>query len=120
MKSSDAQTPNPSSSAAPTARVACRQCRGAIDHGDAYCRYCGAAQVASDPFYYRPAFILIMAFLVLGPFALPLVWRARAMGRNIKLTLTAIIVAYSLITFYAAYEIGMAVYRHFRILGDVL
>lgn len=104
----------------PPLKAACRTCGRAIDGHDLFCRYCGTRQVVTDPFYYHPVWILLLAFLVLGPLALPLVWRARAMGREMKFALTAIIVAYSAVTFYYGYILIAAIYRQFSILNQVL
>lgn len=111
--------PTGAAAPAPPAKVGCRKCGRAIDGHDVYCRYCGMRQVVTDPFYYHPVSILLLAFLVLGPFALGLVWRAKAMGREMKLALTAIIVVYSAITFYAVYVVVIAFYRELSMLNGL-
>lgn len=112
---SEARIPPP-----PLQQLPCRKCGRPIASSDAYCRHCGAQQCVTDPIYYRPATILALAFFVLGPFALGLVWRAKAIGRNTKLALAAIILAYSIFTLYAAYILIAAVYRELSVLNSIL
>jgi len=105
---------------APPTCVPCRKCGQPIEATDAFCRFCGTQQRVTDPLYYHPIVILLLAFLVLGPFALGLVWRAQAMDRNTKIALYAIITAYSAVTIYAAYKIIMIAYRELSVLSDIL
>ena len=100
---------------APPLTAPCRQCGRSIGSSDNFCRFCGCRQQVTDPFYYHPAAILLLAFLVLG-----LVWRAREMGTRTKAVLTAVILVYTAITFYAAYAVVIAVYRELSILNDLL
>jgi len=112
---------NSESNAAPPAMpVPCAKCRRGIGPADAFCRFCGARQHTADPFYYHPVWILVLSFLVLGPLALGLVWRARAINPAMKAVLAAVILVYSAFTFYAAYVLFDALYRHFSLLGQVL
>ena len=45
--------------------------------------------------YARPWVILVLLFVVLGPFALPLLWRSPSFSRPMKLVLTVLTVAYT-------------------------
>jgi hypothetical protein len=45
--------------------------------------------------YYRPAWVLVLLFLVLGPLALPYLWRSPAFSRRLKIVLTALVLAYT-------------------------
>ncbi|MDP2322652.1 MAG: hypothetical protein Q8N51_01305 [Gammaproteobacteria bacterium] len=98
----------------------CLKCREPISPADAFCRFCGTRQHVPDPFYYHPIWILVLALTVLGPFALALVWRSRRMGPAAKAALAAIIVAYSALTFYAAYELFAILYQHFSLLNQIM
>jgi hypothetical protein len=45
--------------------------------------------------YYRPVWVLILLFLVLGPLALPYLWRSRGFSRRLKIVLTVLVIAYT-------------------------
>jgi len=45
--------------------------------------------------YYRPLWVLILLFLVLGPLALPYLWRSPSFSRRVKVVLTVLVVAYT-------------------------
>ncbi len=62
----------------------CWNCAWEIDSRDRFCRQCGQGQGAWIPWYYRPLALVLLAFTVLGPFALPLVWRTPYLGRAAK------------------------------------
>ena len=44
---------------------------------------------------YRPVWVLILLFLVLGPLALPYLWRSRGFSRRLKIVLTVLVIAYT-------------------------
>lgn len=45
--------------------------------------------------YYRPTWVLILLFLVLGPFALPYLWRSPRFTRGLKIVLTLSVILYT-------------------------
>ena len=45
--------------------------------------------------YYRPVWVLVLLFLVLGPLALPYLWRSPSFSRRLKVVLTVLVVAYT-------------------------
>lgn len=47
--------------------------------------------------YYNVWFVLVMLFFVLGPFGLPLVWKNPRLGRGMKILLTFVTVAYTVL-----------------------
>jgi hypothetical protein len=49
------------------------------------------------PWYHQPVGIVLLAFLVLGPLALPLVWRTPAWGPVGRWVATLLIVAYTVL-----------------------
>ena len=54
------------------------------------------SDVAPRPrWYYRPWWVLLMLFAVLGPFGLPLLWKSPAFTRGMKIALAVAVVAYS-------------------------
>ena len=44
--------------------------------------------------YYRPAGVLLLLFVVLGPFGLPYLWKSPRFSRGMKVALTVLVVAY--------------------------
>ena len=47
------------------------------------------------PWYYRPVWVLILLFLVLGPLGLPYLWRSPRFTRGLKIVLTIATIAYT-------------------------
>ncbi len=108
VNSSDAGLSEPGTS--PTAsRIACRQCSERLDSGDNFCRYCGglteagaamvkvgklpppaSREIAEKPLSWTESrvVVLLLLFAVLGPIALPMLWRSRRFTRGWKIGLT--------------------------------
>ena len=109
----------------------CRRCAALLDAADSYCRHCGeataapagssdgkgkakalrieptpAAPVRQPGWSESPWFVLPLLFLVLGPFALPLLWRSRRFTPIWKAVLTAFMLA---VTVYLVWCIWLAV-----------
>ena len=53
------------------------------------------ASEAPVKWYYRPVWVLLLLFLVLGPLGLPYLWRSPRFSRGAKLALTAVVIAYT-------------------------
>jgi len=47
--------------------------------------------------YHNIWFVLLMLFVVLGPFGLPLVWRNPTLSRGMKISLTILTLAYTVL-----------------------
>src|SRR5262249_57722064 len=47
--------------------------------------------------YYRAWSVVLLLFLVLGPLGLPLLWRSPSFSRGMKLILTIVVLAYSVL-----------------------
>ena len=47
--------------------------------------------------YYRPWWVLLTLFLVLGPFGLPLLWKSPSFSRWSKIALTVAVAAYTIL-----------------------
>jgi hypothetical protein len=45
--------------------------------------------------YYRPFWVLVLLFLVLGPLGLPYLWRSPRFSRGAKMLLTGCVVVYT-------------------------
>ncbi len=80
----------------------CRQCTAALDADDNYCRRCGAPTptgvklgvspcVKQSAAWESPWVVLPLLFFVLGPLAIPLLWRSRRFTLPWKGFLTAMV-----------------------------
>ena len=50
---------------------------------------------SSTTWYHRPVWVLILLFVVLGPFGLPFLWQSPRFTRVLKVLLTVAVVAYT-------------------------
>jgi len=91
-----------------------------ISRPDAFCRHCGKPQVASSPWYYEPVWILILAFAVLGPFALPLVWRTPKLGLGSKWLVTLGVALYTALLVFMTYRLAETVIHQWRAISEQL
>jgi hypothetical protein len=58
--------------------------------------------------YHHPLAIALLAVFVLGPLALPLVWRSPALGTTARWAATALILAYTAYTAVVAWRLWVA------------
>lgn len=86
------------------APIACQRCKATIDPWDTYCRNCGR-RTGKMAWHHSPLFVVAMLFLVMGPIALPLLWRSPGFSKNWKIVLTALMVAYTVVIFYGLQKI---------------
>ena len=66
------------------------------------------------------AWILFLAFFVIGPFGLILVWKSARMGAVAKKILTALIFVYTAVTAYFFYQIIILVLAEMTELNEVM
>jgi hypothetical protein len=99
------------------AKIVCRQCYAVLDAPDNFCRHCGTptSGLSSAPggrsapalkWSESPWVVLPMLFLVIGPLALPLLWRSRQFTRPWKIVLTLLVTA---VTVFLIWRIWVAV-----------
>jgi len=70
--------------------------------------------------YYNVWFVLFMLFFVVGPFGLPLVWRNPRMSRGVKLILTVVMLAYTVLLVDMTRRMFQAVVNEFNQLNSAL
>jgi len=49
----------------------------------------------SVPWYLRPFWVLVLLFFVLGPLALPYLWKSPRFSQGLKVALTVVVIAYT-------------------------
>ena len=94
--------------------VECQSCGHTIDAPDKYCRYCGRAQTRPAAWYYRPIWILVLTFTVLGPLALVLVWRSPVMGRRSKCTVATVILVLTAVACCLSWQLVVAATNYWK------
>lgn len=63
------------------------------------------------PWYHRPVWVLLLLFVVLGPFGLPYLWRSPAFSRPVKIALTIAVAVYTVLLIRESIEAFRAVER---------
>ena len=123
-------SPAESAGAETGARAVCRQCLEFLGAGDNFCRCCGGltehgaalvkigklprptlCETAARPpsWTENPVVVLLALFAVLGPFALPMLWRSRRFTRGWKIGLTiAVLLLTVAIVWYTVHEVNKA------------
>ena len=95
-------------------KIVCPRCCAVLDAGDNYCRRCGQPTGVSQPESPRRivtterksdwtqsrVVVLAMLFAVLGPLALPMLWRSRNFSMMWKIVLTVATVAITALVVY--------------------
>jgi hypothetical protein len=60
--------------------------------------------------YLNPISVILLLFFVLGPFALPLLYKSPKFSKTLKTILTIAVLVYTLFLIFASLEIGREVY----------
>jgi hypothetical protein len=95
-------------------KIVCPQCCAVLDASDNFCRHCGqptresadgrSGHIVTTPkkssWVESRATVLVMLFVVLGPLALPLLWRSREFSLPWKIVLTVVMVALTALILY--------------------
>lgn len=70
--------------------------------------------------YLRPVSVILLLFFVLGPLALPLLYKSPKFSKTLKAILTIIVVLYTCYLIFATLEIGRLFYLRMEELQDAL
>jgi hypothetical protein len=70
--------------------------------------------------YLRPINVVLLLFLVLGPFGLPLLYRSPKFSKTSKIILTVVVMIYTSYLIFASLEIAREFYKRLAELQDVL
>lgn len=70
--------------------------------------------------YYRPLWVLILLFLVLGPLGLPYLWRSEGFSRRSKIILTVLVLAYTALLVEEVIRAFRVAERQLKEFGDVM
>ena len=94
----------------------CAGCDEAMDPGDRFCRHCGLERGKAEPLHQRPWVVLGMLFFVIGPLALPMLWRSSSFSRTQKVAISV-----ANLVFVLGLALGMVLlfYSYMKMLGGL-
>ena len=70
--------------------------------------------------YLNPISVILLLFFVLGPFALPLLYKSPKFSKTLKKILTIAVLVYTLFMIFASLEIGRELYQRTEELRGLL
>jgi hypothetical protein len=70
--------------------------------------------------YLRPVGVVLLLFFVLGPFGLPLLYKSPKFSRTSKITLTILVITYTVYLIFASLEIARELYGRMVELQELL
>ena len=70
--------------------------------------------------YLRPLGVLVLLFVVLGPLALPLLYKSPKFNKTLKIILTIAVIIYTSYLIFVSVELGTEVYRRIEELQTII
>jgi len=70
--------------------------------------------------YLKPVSVVLLLFFVLGPLALPLLYKSPKFNKTLKIILTIAVIIYTSYLVYVSLKIGREVYREMEALQEIL
>jgi hypothetical protein len=70
--------------------------------------------------YLRPLGVLVLLFVVLGPLALPLLYKSPKFNKTLKIILTIAVIIYTSYLIFVSVELGIEVYRRLEELQNTI
>ena len=70
--------------------------------------------------YFRPMSVVLLLFLVLGPFGLPFLYKSPKFSKTLKIILTIAVIIYTSYLIFASLEIARQLYSRMGELQDML
>ena len=70
--------------------------------------------------YLRPLGVLVLLFVVLGPLALPLLYKSPKFNKTLKIILTIAVIIYTSYLIFISVELGIEVYRRLEELQNII
>ncbi len=70
--------------------------------------------------YFRPIPVIVLLFLVLGPFGLPLLYKSPQFSKTLKIILTIAVIIYTSYLVFASLEIARQLYGQMGELQEML
>jgi hypothetical protein len=77
-------------------------------------------EIRKVKWYLRPSSVVLLLFFVLGPFALPLLYRSPHFSKTLKIILTLVVIIYTSYLIFVSLEIGRELYKRIGELQDLL
>jgi hypothetical protein len=69
--------------------------------------------------YVRPVPVIVLLFFILGPFALPLLYKSPKFSKSVKVGLSIIVIAYTFYLSLAVYLLGRELYSLMGLLKTI-
>ena len=73
-----------------------------------------------DKWYLRPVSVVLLLFFVLGPLALPLLYKSPKFSKTLKIILTIVVLIYTLYLMCISFKIGRGIYTGIEGLQNIL
>lgn len=77
------------------------------------------SEAKPTPWHQEPVVILVLAFTLLGPFAIPMIWRSPKFTKGAKIALSLLLIALSLAALAILAWVAWILFAHLQELADL-